>query len=382
MVVFGTGTKDARGPSDRQRIRNSGIRSSMGTSSVTSAFVGSCAGWGGRRWLSGNARLESRKVCCGRWKGSCVKSKVKKTKPADPEALRRSVANLIKNFEAELQSGELRTKVLALIPIFHGLRDLGKALIPDEFDLAAMDRILNYFRKYSGRIINGDELLVISGIQDYPRRLRELRVQFGWAIASGVTIKEMREEEPDAVPNELNAMKPDEYVLLSAEEDRDAAHRWRVANTIRKERGSVHDKVLKFLRANVGRGVTNEELRYVARNKTEWARRVRELRTQFGWPIATKATGRPDLGVGIYVLQADRQSPEHDRTIPDDVRREVLRRDGYKCKECGWSHNEWNPSDPRHLELHHITHHVKGGENVQGNLKTLCSVCHDKVHRR
>ena len=157
-------------------------------------------------------------------------------------------------------------------------------------------------------------------------------MQFGWAIVSGVTIKEMREEEAEEVPDELKAMRPNEYVLLSAEEDRDAAHRWHVANTIRKQRGSVRDKILKFLKANVGRGVTNEELRYVAGDKTEWARRVRELRTEFGWPIATKTTGRPDLGVGVYVLQADRQSPEHDRSIPDDVRREVLRRDGYKCK--------------------------------------------------
>ena len=108
---------------------------------------------------------------------------------------------------------------------------------------------------------------------------------------------------------------------------------------------------------------------------------VRELRTEHGWPIATKTTGRPDLGVGVYILQADRQSPKHDRGIPDDVRRAVLRRDGYKCKSCGWSHDEWNPSDPRHLELHHITHHVKGGANVEENLKTLCTVCHDKVHR-
>jgi hypothetical protein len=114
----------------------------------------------------------------------------------------------------------------------------------------------------------------------------------------------------------------------------------------------------------------------------EYARRVRELRVQFGWPVATKSTGRPDLGAGIYVLQADRQSPEHDRHIPDDVRRNVLRRDGYKCLECAWSHDEWNPSDPRHLELHHIKHHVKGGENIGENLKTLCTVCHDKLHRR
>ena len=144
----------------------------------------------------------------------------------------------------------------------------------------------------------------------------------------------------------------------------------------------MRDKILKFLRENVGRGVTGEELRYVAGDKTEWARRVRELRTEFGWPVATKSTGRPDLGIGVYVLQADRQSPEHDRHIPDDVRREVLRRDGYRCRACTWSHNEWNPSDPRHLELHHVKHHARGGENIKENLTTLCTVCHDKLHRK
>ena len=87
-----------------------------------------------------------------------------------------------------------------------------------------------------------------------------------------------------------------------------------------KEKISVRDKILKFLRENVGIQVTGEELRYVAGDKTEWARRVRELRTEFGWPVATKTTGNPELPMGVYVLQADRQSPEHDRDIPDEVR--------------------------------------------------------------
>jgi hypothetical protein len=300
----------------------------------------------------------------------------------DPEVLRKKVERLIRNFEAELRSGELREKVLALVAVFHGLRELGKALIPAEYSSAARDRILYYFLTYPLTIINGDELLVVSGIQEYARRLRELRVQFGWAIVSGVTIDEMDQDESGEVPDELKSMKPNEYVLLRAEQDRDAAHRWNVANTIRKQRGSVREKILAFLRANVGQAVTNEELRYVAGDKTEWARRVRELRTEFGWPIVTKTTGQPDLSVGFYVLQADRQSPEHDRNIPDDVRREVLRRDGYKCRECSWSHDEWNPSDPRHLELHHMQHHAKGGQNVEKNLKTLCTVCHDKLHRK
>ena len=305
----------------------------------------------------------------------------KKRKPLDPEAVRGKVEILIRNFEVELRSDELRGKVLSLVPIFHGLRNLGKALIPAEYASAARDRILYYFQKYPQVVIDGDELLVVSGIQEYARRVRELRVQFGWSIASGVTIKEMRDAEDSEAPNEYRAMKPSEYVLLDAKQDRDAALRWNVANTIRREKGSVRDKILKFFRANVGRGVTGEELRYVAGNKTEWARRVRELRMEFGWPIATKSTGRPDLNIGVYVLQADRQSPEHDRNIPDHLRREVLRRDGYKCCECHWSHDEWNPSDPRHLELHHIEHHARGGENIEENLKTLCTVCHDKLHR-
>lgn len=306
-----------------------------------------------------------------------------KPKPATtPEAIRAKVAELIANFEMHLRAGELRPKVLALIPIFHGLRKLGKALIPAEHATAARDRILFYFRKYPKVVISGDELLVVSGIQEYARRLRELRVQLGWAIASGVTIKEMCEAEAADVPEGLNGMKPDDYILLRESQDRDSAHRWHIANAIRKERRSVRDKVLKFMRANVGQGVTNEELRYVAGNKTEWARRVRELRTEFGWPIATKTTGRPDLEIGVYVLQADRQSPEHDRKIPDDVRRRVMRRDGYRCTSCGWSHAEWNPSDPRHLEIHHVKHHAMGGANAEPNLTTLCTVCHDALHAR
>jgi hypothetical protein len=305
----------------------------------------------------------------------------RKMNQAEPEAVRREVEKLIRNFETELRTGELRSKVLALIPIFHGLRDLGKALIPSEYASAARDRILYYFRRYPRTIINGDELLVVSGIQEYARRVRELRVQFGWTIASGVTIKEMHVGGEEEIPEQLKDMKPSDYMLLDETQDRDSAHRWNVANTIRKERGSVRDKLLKFLLANVAQGVTNEELRYVAGDKTEWARRVRELRSEFGWPIATKTTGRPELGVGVYVLQSDRQSPAHDRNISDDVRGEVLRRDLYRCKDCNWSHDEWNASDPRHLELHHIKHHVKGGENIKENLKTLCTVCHDKLHK-
>ena len=299
---------------------------------------------------------------------------------SNSELIRSRIASLISDFEKELSSKNLRAKVLALIPVFYELRELGKSLVPKKYAKGARKRILYYFQKYHGYVIKGDELLVISGIQEYARRVRELRVQFGWAIATGNTIKEMEADED--IPDYLKAMKPDEYVLLKKEQDKEAAYRWNVANQIRKESGAIKNKLLKFLRANVGEPVTNEELRYVAGAKTEWARRIRELRTEQGWPISTKTTGRPDLEVGVYLLEADRQTPEHDRKIPDNVRRAVLRRDNYQCTKCKWSHDLWNAADPRHLELHHKKPHAKGGENKAENLITLCNVCHDQIHRR
>jgi len=299
------------------------------------------------------------------------------------EEIGKELQNLILNFESELKSDDLRIKVLALIPCFHQLRELGKSLIPRNTASSARDRILYYFLKYPQIIIRGDELLVVSGIQEHARRVRELKVQFGWSVVSGVTANQMEQENEFPLENiDVRSMGPSDYLMLSGKQDRDAAHRWHVANEIRRENLSSRDKILKFLRKNIGKKITGEELRYIAKDKSEWARRVRELRTEFGWPVVTKNTGRPDLEVGVYLLEADRQSPEHDRYIPDSVKREVLRRDAYKCRHCGWSHEEWNRSDPRHLELHHVRHHASGGENTKENLLTLCTVCHDDLHKK
>ena len=299
------------------------------------------------------------------------------------EKIREQLQELLTNFEQELKSDSLRKKVLSLVPCFQNLRDLGKSLISSTIARSARDRILHYFKKYPGVIINGDELLVVSGIQEYARRIRELKVQFGWSIASGLTAKQMAEESEFPLFNvDVTIMGPSDYILLSSKNDRDAAHRWNLANEIRRENIAVRDKLLKYLRRNVGQKVTGEELRYLAKDRSEWARRARELRTESGWPIVTQNTGRPDLEVGVYLLEADRQSPEHDRRIPDPIKRKILRRDDYKCTICKWSHEEWNRSDPRHLELHHKKPHVKGGENTEDNLITVCTVCHDELHRK
>jgi hypothetical protein len=299
----------------------------------------------------------------------------------EQELTREKLHNLIVNFEHELNREDLRQKVLTLVQVLHHLRTLGISLAPTEIS-SARNRILYYFQKYPLTIINGDELLIISGIQEYARRVRELRVQFGWSIISGLTAKEMSDVDEFSTDLNIKDMKPNNYILISQEQDTTAAYRWHTANNIRKSKVSSRDKILKYLQHHVGRIVTGEELRYVANDKTEWARRVRELRTEYGWPIITKNTGDPTLPIGTYLLESHRQSPEHDRKISDYVRSRVLRRGNYKCVQCNWDKNMWDKSDPRHLELHHVIEHVKGGENTEENLVILCTVCHDEVHRK
>lgn len=291
---------------------------------------------------------------------------------------------LLKEFEGLSAETDLRTRVQTLIPIYENFRSLGPSLMPEGLRSSARNRLLHYFLEYPFNILPGAELEIVSGISEWARRIRELRVEYGWKIVSGVTAKEMSLEEDTEISGlDFESMQPDDYILLNKEQDKQAAFRWNTAKEIRSSRGlSVRDKILEFLRQNVGVEVLGEELRYVSGDKTEWARRTRELRTEYGWPIVTKMSGRPGMNVGSYLLEQDRQSPPHDRRIPDPVRRAVLRRDKYRCRRCNWTHNDFNRSDPRHLELHHVKKHSTGGENTEANLITLCTVCHDEWHSK
>lgn len=308
----------------------------------------------------------------------------------EPESLRQELLKLLTNFAAELQKDDLREKVIALVPAYHKLRDLGSSLMPRNASTSGLERIIAYLQRYPRTVIAGDELMVVSGIGEWARRVRQLRVQFGWWIYSGVTFKQMAEEQPEDVASLRDLLgvdpfkiRPDQYVLMRIEQDLEAAHRWNTLNQIRKSKASVTGKILQYFRLNVGKQITGEELKYLAKDKKEWARRSRELRTEQGWPVATKSSGRPDLSVGVYVLEEDRQAFEHDRGIPDPVRVAVLERDHFRCIECGWNRSMLTRDDPRKmLELHHVQHHKEKGENTVENLITLCNVHHDEVHRK
>lgn len=153
-------------------------------------------------------------------------------------------------------------------------------------------------------------------------------------------------------------------------------------NEICRSNASVKDKIIGYFRRNAGNRIAGEELKYLAKDRKEWARRVRELRTEDGWPIVTRNSGRPDLGVGVYLLEEDRLAEEHDRRIPDPVRVEVPKRDRFQCVECGWGLSSSRSDDPRtRLELHHVKPRRERGDNMPDNLVTVCNVCHAEIHR-
>ncbi len=306
----------------------------------------------------------------------------RRPRATDPNALRLRLIELLDNFERHLDESNLRDQVRELVPANHLLRDLGVSLLPQGDRLSARERILAYLRCFPSQVIDGDELMVVAGISEYARRLRELRVEEGWPILSGITANELRAAEDDLVGEDaVPAMRPDQYMLTEDRQDRDAAHRWNIANQIRRSSAGARDKILRYFRANVGKHITSEELRYVA-NISDWPRRARELRTEDGWPIITRFTGDPTLPAGVYVLERDEQAPAHDRHIPEIVRREVMQRDNWSCRwrGCGWPHG-FPAQDHRFLEAHHRIRHADRGPNTPENLVTLCNLHHDETHR-
>jgi len=131
--------------------------------------------------------------------------------------------------------------------------------------------------------------------------------------------------------------------------------------------------------ANLGRIMASEELRDVAGGITEWARRVRELRTEEGFQIQTH-NDRSDLKPGQYILTDPKPRPAFARSISKETRAYVLDRNGFTCQMCGAVAGEAHPYDAtRKTRLHigHIVDKSQGGTDDATNLRALCSVCNE-----
>ena len=56
----------------------------------------------------------------------------------------------------------------------------------------------------------------------------------------------------------------------------------------------------------------------------------------------------------------------------EQLRQQVLRRDGWRCQACGAMSN---------LEVHHQRFRSHSGDDAEVNLVTLCTACHTQRHR-
>lgn len=135
---------------------------------------------------------------------------------------------------------------------------------------------------------------------------------------------------------------------------------------------------LHFL-ANIGRVMESKELREIAGGISEWARRVRELRTEEGYLILTH-NDRSELKPGEYLLESPKPQPAFERAISKETRAIVLDRNGFTCQMCGAVAGEPHPYDPsRKTRLHigHIIDKSMGGTDDPPNLRAICSVCNE-----
>ena len=100
-----------------------------------------------------------------------------------------------------------------------------------------------------------------------------------------------------------------------------------------------------YILANIGKILTSDHLREASGNASEWARRVRELRTEEGFQILTH-NDRADLKPGQYLLRDPKPAPAFERGISKETRAFVLDRNGFTCQMCGAAYPFRQPHIP------------------------------------
>ena len=146
-----------------------------------------------------------------------------------------------------------------------------------------------------------------------------------------------------------------------------------------KIKGGAKAKLRAHFLSNIGRIMDSEELRLVADNQSEWARRVRELRTEEGYQILTH-NDRSELKPGQYLLETQKPQPAFARAISKETRAFVLDRNGFTCQMCGAVAGETHPYDTTRktrLHLGHVIDKSMGGTDAPSNLRAICSVCNE-----
>jgi hypothetical protein len=211
------------------------------------------------------------------------------------------------------------------------------------------DVILEFLRAAFPGAVPTDFLRYASGIQEFARRIRELRVELGYDIEATNTGYMLRSVDPDAA----------------------VAEKWKLMNEIRGRRVSALQRIETLLRSRLGQIVTTGDIEYVSKISSG-PRRVRELRTEHGLRIESHKDN-PNLHPGEYVLVDPEPIPASERAVDATQRQRVLERDGYACVLCGRGPDQkkriW-------LEVDHVVPLADGGSNNDDNLRTLDNECH------
>lgn len=197
--------------------------------------------------------------------------------------------------------------------------------------------------------VSADFLRHASGIQEFARRIRELRVELGYdieATRSG-------------------------YSLRSVEPNPDVATKWALMHEIRGRRTSALQRINALFGARLGEIVTTRDIQYVSKISSG-PRRVRELRTEHGLRIESHKDN-PNLRPGEYVLVDPEPIPAAERAVGAGQRQRVLERDGHACVLCGRGPDRKKRS---WLEVDHVVSLAERGGNDDDNLRTLCNECH------
>lgn len=285
--------------------------------------------------------------------------------PDDPASRIRELARRLEDIADGLSEQTTRAPldgVIADLRIF-AVRQFGRKprAAPGE---GGGPQILRHLQNHVGEWLDGEELAVVSGIGEWARRVRELRVEQGY----------------DIIQDE------GKYLLKDAEPNAELAARWQTMNRIRNSDGSGKGRIQAFLRAYVGEVVTRDDIDYVA-NIKEGSRRARELRDELGWPLESHIED-PLLRPGEYRLVSfdeDDLMDARQRYYPENLRARVFERDEFTCQNCGQNRIKAEAAGDRrfYLEVHH--RHALADQlddlpadqlNDESNLVTYCHRCH------
>src|SRR5438046_2361621 len=100
-----------------------------------------------------------------------------------------SIEARLREFGQKYEGLSLREKVLRLVEVLQSTRKLNVEVARESgCDAAtARERIRLYLVRFVGHVIEGAELEVVSGISEYARRARELRIERGYRILTGAS---------------------------------------------------------------------------------------------------------------------------------------------------------------------------------------------------